>query len=102
QAEIDKLLTPRLEREKKKSEAAAQKAREDAEAASLVEQKKFQELAEQRQKRVIELEAQLAELDPTKQKLADTEAALKDYLKAQRHGLPEHILKLLDKLEPPE
>ena len=42
------------------------------------------------------------ELEQTQKKAEQLEKALKGQLKVMKDGLPEHILKLLDKLDPVE
>ncbi len=100
QADVDRIVTERLEREKSKSEKDAKKIKDKAEADALVAQQEWQKLAEKRAKEVEERDKQLADLEPIKAKAERYGAALKKYLDAQRAGLPDHILALLDKLEP--
>lgn len=99
---IDKRLADRLERERKRSEAAAQKAREEAESKSLVEQQKYQELAEKRAKALTDLEASTADLtgkfEAEQAKAQRYEKALTAMLAEQRKRVPEHLHSLLDKL----
>lgn len=106
QEAIDKRLAERLERERKKSEAATQKAREEAESKSLAEQQKYQELAEKRAKALTELETTAAEtaakLEAEQAKAQRYEKALNVYLADQRKRVPEHLYSLLDKLDPVE
>lgn len=106
QADFDRLLSERLEREKKKGETAAQKAKEEAEAAALAEQQKWQQLAEKHGLKAKTLEEQAeaeakakAELEA---KAGRYESALTTLLKTQKEGLPAHILGLLEKLDPVE
>lgn len=99
QADVDRIVKERLERESSKAERAAAKAREEAEAKALAEQGKFKELAEQREKRIAELEAQIADLGKAEATAKRYEKALKEALAAQTANIPEHIRALLDKME---
>ena len=106
QADIDRILTERLERERKKSDDKAKKAREDAEAKALEDQQKFQELAHQRGTKVAELETSVAtmatELETAKGTAERYQKALNTILAEQRKRVPEHLSSLLDKLDPVE
>ncbi len=95
QAELEKIIAERLDRKQKQADEKAAKDREAAEAAALVEQKKFEELANKRQERITTLEA-------FEQKAQRYEAALTKLLETQRKSIPEHVISLLDKLDPAE
>jgi len=65
---------------------------ETDEEAKLAEQNQFKELAEKRK----------AELDEAQKKADEADryrSSLETYLKAEREGIPEHILPLLDKMD---
>lgn len=102
QKRIDDVVKERLEREKKKTEEATRKAREEAEAKALADQQKWQELAEKHAKRVTELEAQAAQLQPMQEQVERYKGALEKQLKSVKAGLPAHLTALLDKLDPVE
>lgn len=99
---IDKRLAERLERERKKADTAAQKAREEAESKALADQAKFQELAEKRAKALTDLEASTADLtgkfEAEQAKAQRYEKALTAMLADQRKRVPEHLHSLLDRL----
>ncbi len=59
QADVDRIITERLTKEKAKAESMATKAREDAERKAAEEQGKFRELYEAAQQRIAETEARL-------------------------------------------
>lgn len=106
QADIDRIITERLERERKKSEEKTKRATEEAQAKALEEQQKFQELAQQRGTKVAELEALSTELST---KLEATDATAKRYQKAlntilaeQLKRVPDHLTGLLNRLDPVE
>lgn len=102
QSHVEAILKERLEREKRKQEAATVKAKEDAEADALVKNQEWQKLAEQREGKLGELEKRIAELEPYQEKTERYEKALKAHLETQRQGLAAHMLTLLDKLDPVE
>ncbi len=82
-------------REQAKAELEAERAKADAEAETkrLEEQKEFESLAAKRADKI-------AELTPQAQKAQRYEAALKKHLEAQRSGLPDHIVEILDTMDP--
>lgn len=92
QAEIDRRLKERLERERAKAEAGAKRAREEAEAAALAEQKEFQKLAEK-------FKTQVSELEPKAAQAERYRAALEKHLATQIATVPEHLRKLLARLD---
>ena len=100
QQRIEADLKVRLERERKKSEAAADKARKEAEDAALETQQEWQKLAEQRQTRITELEPLQAQMETAEATIERYKGALTSMLEAQRKDLPAHILSLLDKQDP--
>lgn len=106
QADLDRLIKERLDRERDKAEKTAAKAREESEAASLAEQQKWQELAEKHGKKATTLEESLAAEARARAELEEKatryQGALDTFLKVQKEGLPAHILGLLDKLDPVE
>lgn len=72
QADVDRIITERLAKEKAKAESMATKAREDAERKAAEEQGKFRELYEAAQQRIAETEARLkaAEIASIKREVA--------------------------------
>ena len=72
QADVDRIITERLTKEKAKAESMATKAREDAERKAAEEQGKFRELYEAAQQRIAETEARLksAEIASIKREVA--------------------------------
>lgn len=103
---IDSRLKDRLDREAKKREAAAQKAKEEAEAAALAEQLKFEELADKRAGKITELEGNLTtatgDLETANSQLKRYKTALTQQLEAAKKDLPEATLELLNRLDPVE
>lgn len=100
QKEIDAIISDRLAREKKSQEAAAEKLKKQAEEDALVKNQEFQKLADERGKRVAELESQVTELTTVREQAERYKGALDKYLEAERKGLPKHVLTLLEKLDP--
>lgn len=81
QADVDRIVKERLEREKTAREKAAQKAREEAEAGALQKNQEWQTLGEQ---------------------VTRYKGALDKYLQAEKKDLPRYVLALLEKLDPVE
>lgn len=59
QADVDRIITERLAKERTKAESMATKAREEAERKAAEEQGKYQQLYEAAQKRIAEKDAEL-------------------------------------------
>jgi hypothetical protein len=100
QADVDRIVAERLQREQAKATQAAEKAKREAEELAATQQGEFKTLAEQRQQRIAALEQQVAEVETQKARADKYEAALKQHLDAQRKDLPKHILELLDDKDP--
>jgi hypothetical protein len=99
QRKVDDLLKERLEREQKKAEQKAQKAREDVLAEMAAKNGEWQQLAEQRAAKLTELEQQIATLDATTTKVQRYEQALAKQVEALRKDVPKHLAPLLDRLD---
>ncbi|HXI15149.1 MAG TPA: hypothetical protein VNM48_02170, partial [Chloroflexota bacterium] len=95
QAEVDDLIKRRLERERQAAEDRTKREREAADEQRLKENQEFQKLADQRAKRIDELE-------PLKIKAERYEAALTVLLTEERKAVPEYVHPILDKLDPAE
>lgn len=99
QKRVDDMLKERLEREQKKADQKAQKAREDALAEQAAKNGEWQQLAEQRAARLTDMETQLATLEATTTKAQRYEQALGKQVETLRKDVPKHLLPLLDKLD---
>lgn len=103
QEKLNAIIAERLERERakweQKLEEEQKRAEEAAEEKRLAEQKKYKELADRKAARAEELSAQVEALEPEVERYRN---ALEAQLAAVRDGLPDHILALLDKLDPVE
>lgn len=93
QADVDRIIKERLEREKTAREKSAAKAREEAEAEGLKKSEEWQTLAKK-------LEARVGELEPMGEQVTRYKGALEKYLEAEKKDLPKHVLVLLEKLDP--
>ncbi len=89
QADVDRLIKDRLDRERRKSHEATEKARQEAEAKGLQEQGKFKELADQ-------LAAKVTELTPYQERITAYDAALKPHIDDRIKALPEALRDLVD------
>jgi hypothetical protein len=72
QADVDRLITARLAREREQAEAKATRAREQQAADTLVAQGQFQALAEQHARRAEQLEAELSQQNAFVDRYADS------------------------------
>ncbi len=104
QADIDRIVAERLEREKRKADEKAQKAAEEAAAQALKDNAKFKELSEKQAQSLLDKETALATAtataEATTQERDKYKAALEKHVKERRAGLPDHITALLDVLDP--
>lgn len=96
-AKLKELTKWREDQEAAQTAATAQ-AKADQEK-QLAEQAQWQTLAEQR---AADLATAATERDALRQRSATYETALKAILETQRKGLPQHLLTLLDRLDPAE
>lgn len=102
QAEVDRIVKERLEREKSARDKATARAREEAEAQALKNNQEWQTLAERSALRVSELVARVGELEPLGEQVARYKGALENSLLAEKRDLPRHVLVLLEMLGPIE
>lgn len=102
QAELDAILKERLEREKKKHEAAAEKARKEAEEAALAKNQEWQTLAEKRAEEIAALTKERDELAAVKELAEKYEAALKSQLAKSKEKLPDYLQEVIDRMDPLE
>lgn len=103
QADLDKIVKDRLQREKDKAAAVAKQAAEQAEAAALESQKEFEQLATKRAEKITTLETDLTtkttELEQLIEQLERYKLALSGQLTTTKEGLPESTLELLNRLD---
>lgn len=105
QAEVDKIITERLEREKTKAEKAAEKAKREAEEKALLDSKEFQTLAEKRAKELEEATTRLSSLEQLEEKSKRYVKALTSYRDALIANVDEAYRKpilnmdIVDQLE---
>lgn len=103
QDKLDAIISERLDREREKWKAKLEEEREEqkrkAEEERLAEQEKWHDLAEQRQERITQLEVQAGEVPVLQERIDQLEETLNGYLEAQRDGLPDAIIALLDKMD---
>lgn len=99
QTELEAIVTERLAREKRKSEAAAEKAKADAEQKALAESGEWKTLAEKHQATITELTATIDSQKAHEKTIERLTTVLKSRLEADRKGLPQHIIALLDRLD---
>ncbi len=102
QADVDRIVKDRLEREKSAREKAAAKLREDAEADALKKNQEWQTLSQKTEARANELQARVGELEAVGSQVERYKVALEKNLEAEKKDLPKHVLVLLEKLDPVE
>jgi molecular chaperone GrpE (heat shock protein) len=104
QAALDAKLKERLARADEKAKSAAQKAREEAERKAMTDNSQFKELSEKQAAQLAKLEADYAKAQADLEALTGDAGKYRSALEAnvaeRRKGLPEHIITLLDNLDP--
>ena len=100
QADLDRIVKERLDREKKKSDEAAAKAKKDAEDAALAKNQEWEKLATQRQTEIDDIKKTVAELEPFKEQAEKYKTALNAQLTEIKKSLPKFVLQLIDKMDP--
>lgn len=95
QADLDRILSDRLERQKKQLLKEVEKAKEDEANKQLEEAAEWQTLAEKRQAQLSKHEAKIAELESRAQLVEKYAQALDGYVAQLSDGLPEAIMGLL-------
>ncbi len=100
QADMEKQIGERLERERKKAASDAEKARKEAAEKTLREQGDWQKLADERGAEVAKLRETADQLPAVQEERDRYRTALEGHLATQRKGLPKHLIELLDKQDP--
>ena len=100
QAELDRVVKERLERERQKNERAAEAAKRKAEEDAAAKNGEWQALAEKHAKRLAELEPLETEIESHKSEAEKYKAALTGHLATLKKDLPTPIIALLDNLDP--
>lgn len=95
QDDVDRIVSERLERERKKTTEATEKQKRADDEKRLAEQNEFKTLAEQRAARIAELETAAQSAHATTETIKRYETALQAYRDAQFAGVPDHIKELL-------
>lgn len=95
EADVNRIVQERLERERRRASEQAETERRQAEEAALQQQGEFRRLAEERATR-------LAELEPLATRAERYETALTAHLATLRQDIPAHLAALLDRLDPAE
>lgn len=99
QAELNEQIEKRLTREREANERKANEQAEAAKADALKEQSKFKELSETQ---ATQLTAAKADVERLTGELETANQALSKHLESLRKDIPQHIIKLLDKMTPAE
>ena len=90
--DVERIVKERLERQRRKLDADAQKAADAAKQAALAEQGEYKRLYEEAQTRLAEHEAVATAAERY-------QVALTSVLEQQRKGLPDYLVPLLDKMD---
>lgn len=106
QADLDRIIAERLEREKRKGEEAAKQARESAESKALEEQAKWEQLAKKRADKIDELTASHAtateQLEAITARAEKAEKALQAQNESRMAEWPDLMKDAVRKMDPYE
>jgi len=102
QAELNAIVKDRLERERKKNEDTAAKAKKEAEEDALKKNQEWQKLAEDREKEIADLNQKVTDLEAIQETADKYKTALEAQLNGYKANLPKHIVTLIDKMDPVE
>ena len=89
QADLDRIVKDRLEREKAKATEAAEKARKEAEEKALADNAQFKELSER-------YAAENTTLKERVKYVEDLEASLTAFYESEKKGVPGYVLEILE------
>jgi hypothetical protein len=95
QAEVDQIVTNRLQREKEKAETQAAKAKADAEAEAAKKNGQFEQLATQRERELAEERSKREALEAEKTGLQSLQETAQALLDEQIKDFPEYVKDLL-------
>ena len=100
QAQVDQMISDRLDRERKKITAQQTKDQEAAEEARLAESRQFEDLAKKRQDKLDAVQTDLTQtqtdLTQTQAELEAANTALQLYVDQLQDGVPPEVLSLLE------
>lgn len=109
QEDVDRIVSERLEREKRKAERDKEETERKAREAALKEQQDYKKLAEEqektlseREKRIEDLEAIETERDEAKSRIEALEERLRGILKPQLERVPELFREFVEAKSPEE
>ena len=104
QSDVDRIVTERLDREKRQADAQAKKVAEDAAAKALKDSADFKTLSETQAAALLDKETTISQTTVQIETLTTErdayKTALDKYVKSRRSMLPESINALLEELNP--
>lgn len=102
QADVDRIVRERLERDRFLREREAGRARAESDAAQQKDWRELEEQAREAEQRNISLQARVGELEPLGKTAERYRQALEKVLLTEKKDLPVHLSVLLEKLDPVE
>jgi hypothetical protein len=100
QADLDRIVNERLERERRRAEEAQERVRREAEEARLAEQNEFRTLAEQRAERIVELEAQSAQVETLTQERDAALSVVRELVSGELEAAPDYVRDAIAERDP--
>lgn len=91
QADLDRYVTERLNRDRERRAAEQKKADEAAEEKRLQEQAEFQKLAETRAEKIVELEAKVSGFEPIQTERDEAMAVIQKIVDAELEHAPDYV-----------
>lgn len=100
QADLDRIVNERLERERRRHETEQERARQQAEEARLAEQNEFRQLAEQRADRIVELEAQTAQIETLTTERDAALEVVRELVNGELEAAPDYVRDAIAERDP--
>lgn len=91
QAELDRIVTERLERAQRTAEAEQARIQREADEARLTEQNEFRTLAEQRAERIVELEAAAGQVTTLTEERDNALAVVRELVAGELEAAPDYV-----------
>ena len=91
QADLDRIVNERLERERRRNDEAQERTRREAEEARLAEQNEFRTLAEQRAERIVELESAANQVEALTQERDTALSVVRELVAGELEAAPDYV-----------
>lgn len=100
QADLDRIVNERLERERRRAESEQERVRREAEEARLAEQNEFRTLAEQRAERIVELELSASQVETLATERDAALEVVRELVAVELEGAPDFVRDAISERDP--